>query len=125
MAKKVVQSGIGAATATVENASRDVVLLGLAVQVITDATVGTRTYVLELRDASNTVIVSITFAVSQVASITVSHFLGVGGIDDGTTSSRRTLPPIGVPAGWDLHVRDTAAISAGDDVRAIATVELA
>jgi len=95
-------------------------VLFLFVEYISNATAGNRQIVVDIRDQADAVIGRVVAGATQAASLTRRYMFGPSLADLGafrnTTYLMTPFPPtIFLPAGYDLRVYDTAAISATDD----------
>jgi hypothetical protein len=80
----------------------------LAIRLVTDATVGNRQLTVDVRDAGDNVVYTAGAAATQAASLDVTYYAHPAGDP--------VLPDIWVPAGGDIRIYDSAAISASDNI---------
>lgn len=94
-------------------------LMSVWVELTTTATVGNREMAVEIQDAAADVLAQIRAGALQAASLTRQYLFGQGLPD--LTAFRSTdflmtpLPPIILPAGYQIRVYDRAAIDAAAD----------
>lgn len=94
-------------------------LIAAYAQIVTTATPGGREILIEIRDTADLVVAGSTFWASIPANTTATTYWVTGGVNV-TAPFRNTgimpLPArLWIPAGYDIHVYDAAAIAAAAD----------
>lgn len=94
-------------------------ILSIWIELITTATVGDRQIEVLIRDGSDDTIMQLQAGIVQAASAT-QYYLFAPGIGDLTAlrdSSYLTtpIPPLVLPAGWDIRIWDNNAVDAAAD----------
>lgn len=84
------------------------------------ATVGTRTLLVEIRDAADAVILTLKHSSNAITASEVMTFQWfVGALlvapTDGAITGTQEMPDLLLPAGWDIRCYDSAAVDAAAD----------